>query len=114
MGKYDSIYSIAYDKDFLWCVYPVSNMIKKFSLNNFGEEISIGERINGIFNYPVSAIVYDNKLYVCDMGNYRICTVDLAINEVKEYLKFNEPTWKYFKINGKEIVRLQSGIYILE
>lgn len=113
MGKYDSIYSIAYHKDFLWCVYPVSSMIKKFSLNNFEEEISIGERTNGIFNYPESAIVYNGKLYVCDMGNYRICTVDLATNKVEEYLKFNEPTWEYFKINGKEIVRLQSGIYIL-
>ncbi|KOA21563.1 hypothetical protein CLHOM_00220 [Clostridium homopropionicum DSM 5847] len=110
MCKHDSIYSIAFYKNFLWCVYPVSNMIKKFSLNSFGEEISIGERTNGIFNYPESAIVYDHKLYICDMGNYRICTVDLATNQVKEYLKFTEPTWEYFKINGKEIVRLQGCV----
>lgn len=114
MGEYDSIYSVAYQKDFLWCVYPVSSTIKKFSLNTFEEVLSIGERENGIFSYPESAIVYDDKVYVCDMGNYRICTVDLHTNEIKEYLKFNEPTWEYFKVNGKEIIRLQSGIYILE
>lgn len=113
MGEYDSIYSIAYNNGFLWCVYPVSNIIKKFSLNTFQEVLSIGERQNGIFSYPEFAIVYDDILYVCEMGNYRICTVDLAQNEVKEYLKFDEPIWEYFRINGKEIVRLQSGIYIL-
>jgi hypothetical protein len=63
---------------------------------------------------PEDAIVYDDKLYVCDMGNRRICIVDLNTNEVKEYLKFGEPTWEYFQINGKEIIRLQSGIYILD
>lgn len=114
MGEYNSIYGLAYQEESLWCVYPTSNEIKKFSLNTFKEEISIGEPvIDGIFSFPEFAIAYGNKLYVCDMGNYRICIIDLNTNEVKEYLKFNEPTWEYLQINGKEIVRLQSGIYIL-
>jgi len=112
MGEYDSIYSLAYPKDFFWCVYPTSNMIKKFSLNTFKEEISIGELVNGTFNYPEFAIAYGDRLYVCDMQNYRICIIDLNTNELSEYLKFNEPTWEYFQIDGKEIVRLESGIYI--
>ncbi|GAA0716417.1 hypothetical protein GCM10008905_00830 [Clostridium malenominatum] len=113
-GDYNNIYSIAYQKDFLWCVYPTVNMIKKFSLNTFREEKSIGEIINGPFNFPEFAIAYGDSLYVCDMGNCRICIIDLNTNEVTEYLKFNEPTWEYYQINGKEIVRLQSGIYILD
>lgn len=113
MGSYNNIYSLAYEVGFLWCVYPTSNMIKKFSLNTFKEEVSIGGVIDKIFNLPEFAIAYDDKLYVCDMGNDRICIVDLGTNEIKEYLKFNEPTWEYFQINGQEIVRLKSGIYIL-
>ncbi|WP_207640903.1 hypothetical protein [Clostridium lundense] len=114
MGNYESIYSLAYEKDFLWCVYPTLSTIKKFSLNTFQEEVSIGKIVDGVFNYPEFAIVYDDNLYVCDMGNYRICIVDLNTNEVREYLKFHEPTWEYFQIDGKEIVRLQSGIYVLD
>lgn len=114
MGKHDNIYGLAYEKGFLWCAYPTSNMIKKFSLNTFNEEISIGELVNSPFSYPEFAIAYGNSLYVCDMGNHRICLVDFNTNEVKEYLKFNEPTWEYFQINGKEIVRLQSGVYIID
>lgn len=114
IGEYDSIYSLAYQKGYLWCVYSAANVIKKFSLDTFMEIVSIGERIDGVFSLPEDAIVYDDKLYVCDMSNRRICIVDLNTNEVKEYLKFGEPTWEYFQINGKEIVRLQSGIYILD
>ena len=114
MCKYDIIYGLAYQRDFLWCVYPSSNMIKKFSLNTFKEEITIGEIVNGPLNYPESAIVYGDRLYVCDMQNYRICIIDLNTNELSEYLKFNEPTWEYFQIGGKEIVRLDSGLYILD
>ena len=114
MSEYGSIYSLAYQKDFLWCVYPTLNMMKKFSLNTFKEEIVIGELVNGPFNYPEFAITYGDRLYVCDMGNCRICIIDLNTYEVSEYLKFNEPTWEYFQIDGKEIVRLESGIYILD
>ena len=89
-------------------------MIKKFSLNTFKEEISIGQLEKGPFELPEFTIVYEDKLYVCDMGNYRICIIDLKTNEVREYLRFNEPTWEYFQIDGKEIVRLESGIYILD
>lgn len=112
MGQYNNIYSLAYQKDFLWCVYPTSNMIKKFSLNSFKEELSIDEFLDETFNFPEFAIAYGDRLYVCDMGNCRICIIDLNTNEVSEYLKFNEPTWEYFQIDGKEIVRLESGIYI--
>ncbi|MBU3182339.1 hypothetical protein [Clostridium psychrophilum] len=67
-----------------------------------------------MFNSPEFAIAYGDRLYVCDMGNLRICIVDLNTNEVKNYLKFNEHTWEYYQIDGKEIVRLDSEIYILD
>jgi hypothetical protein len=40
--------------------------------------------------------------------------VNIQTKEWSEYLKFNEPTWEYRQFNSKEIVRLESGIYILE
>lgn len=89
MGEYNNIYGLAYQKGYLWCLYPNSNVIKKFSLDTFEEVTSIGGIIDGIFNLPENAVVYNDKLYVCDMGNHRICTIDLNTNKVKEYLKFN-------------------------
>lgn len=113
VGENGNIYSLAYQNNYLWCVYPNSNELKKFSLDSFREEHQSGSLTNGIFNYPEFAIVYGEMLYVCDMGNCRICDIDLDSYEVSEYLKFNEPTWEYFRIYGKEVVRLESGIYIL-
>ena len=45
----------------------------------------------------------DNFVYVCDMGNKRICKINIETNEQTEYLKFEEPTWEYNLFRNKEI-----------
>jgi len=48
------------------------------------------------------------------MNNNRILRIKIQTKEWIEYLKFNEETWEYRQFKGNEIVRLQSGIYLVE
>ena len=112
-GKWDTIYDIAVEDNFVWCAYPTSNTIKRFSLDTFREDVSLGGWEEKIFNYPETINVYSDSLFVCDMGSKRIIKVKLSSHKIEEHMHFNEPVWEYVQLKDKEIVRLDSGIYLL-
>lgn len=113
---FDTIYSIALDNNKrLWLTQPTSHYVGQFSLETEEELFSIGGdlEIAEPFDHPEEVIIYDGFVYICDMGNNRICRMDIANKEIMEYMKFEEPTWEYRQFKGQEIVHLQSGLYVV-
>ncbi|MEP6951649.1 MAG: hypothetical protein ABI863_20320 [Ginsengibacter sp.] len=120
IGKYttgfDIIYSIALDKNGkLWIAQPMSHYVGQFDLEDERELFRIGGDFEnpGIFDHPEQVRAIDDFIFVCDMGNKRVCKINIETNEVSEYLKFEEHTWEYNRFKNKEIVKLTSGIYEL-
>jgi hypothetical protein len=118
MQEIDTVYDIALQDNSIWCAYPTSHTVKRFSLENGEEELSVSEgsmRDNRgtIFSYPESILVQGNVMYVSDMGNKRICKVDLISLDVESYIEFSEPVLGYERLRNMEFVLLDSGLYLL-
>jgi DNA-binding beta-propeller fold protein YncE len=121
MGKIDTIYDIAIEGEMIWCVYPTSHTIKKFALQDGRllktiSEGDIGDEFGSIFTYPEDITIKDNYLYVSDMGNQRICSVNLITNEVKEYLKLKSNVFGFEKTDDMECIWLGNGcnMYLID
>lgn len=114
----DTIYDIAVYDNSIWCTFPTSHTIKKFSLTNGREELSISEfsiehNRGTIFCYPERILIYDDKMYVVDMGNKRICIIDLNENSINDYIVLPESITGYERLRKMEFVLLDSGLYLL-
>lgn len=115
---FDTIYSLAVKEYSLWCAYPTNHTIICYSLETFQEVKSIGggEPLGGqaeMFNLPEDIFINGNTMYVSDMGNHRVCQIDLTTDNIQTYHTFDEPVWGYWQMNEQEFVLLNSGLYRL-
>ncbi len=99
--------------DSLWMSVPEQNAIVKYSIDHRRVEFRIGSKNEKAFSRPLDPVCYDNYLYVCNASSYKINTVSLNSFTVKDYALFNEPVYKYMRINDCEYVWLESGFYEL-
>lgn len=116
---FDTIYGISIQGKSIWCAYPTNHTIKRYSLDTFTEEVTIGDREPysfkaEIFDHPEDVFVHGNAIYVSDMGNRRVCKIDLTTYEIQDYLSVDEPVWSFWVMNNEEFVQLDSGIYRLK
>ncbi len=107
------ISGVASEGKYLWCVVPENNSIIRYSPATEKIVLRIGGDSSTAFLNPVSLSIYDNKLYICNYESCKIRTVNLKDFTVADYKIFNEPVYRYIKTNDKEIVELESGVYIL-
>lgn len=113
---FDTIYSITLDiNNHLWLTQPSSHFIGQYDLNSEQQIFKIGGDHNNpdMFNYPEQIKAYGDYVYISDMGNQRIWKLQIDTKELTEHLRFEEPTWEYVQFKGRELVRLQSGLYII-
>jgi hypothetical protein len=113
---FDITYSIALDKnENLWIAQPMSHYVGQFALETENELFKIGGDYENpdIFNYPEQVRVFGDFAFVCDMGNHRICKINIDTKEVTEYKKYGEPIWEFGQFRDKEIIKLSSGLYEL-
>ena len=118
MKDIDTVYDIALQDNSIWCAYPTSHTVKRFSLEDGKEELSVSEGSIGddrgtIFCYPESILIEGDVMYVSDMGNKRICKVDLNTLKADSYIELPEPVLGYERLRSMEFVALDSGIYLL-
>lgn len=106
--------SLALDGNCFWCVVPDRNSVVKFSPIEKRVMLRIGGGASMAFRRPVSVYKSDNLLYVCCEYNNAIRTINLNDYSLKDYMRFNEPVKKYFKVGYTEYVMLESGIYCIE
>lgn len=104
---------VAVQGKYLWCVVPDANCIVRYSPVTEKIVLRIGGDASTAFLNPVSIVNYDDILYVCNYQSCTIRTVDLKNYTVADYKEFEEPVYKYYRTNDREIVELESGVYML-
>ncbi len=107
------ISGVAPEGKYIWCVVPENNCIVRYCPTTGKIVLRIGGDSSTAFLNPVSISVYDNKLYICNYESCKIRTVDLKDYTVADYKTFEEPVYRYIKTNDRELVELESGVYML-
>lgn len=108
-----SVSGVAPEGKYLWCVVPDNNCIIRYSPVSEKIVLRIGGDSSTAFLNPVSLSTYDNKLYICNYQSKKIRTVNLKDFSVADYKLFDEPVFRYIRTNDKELVELESGVYML-
>lgn len=108
-----AVSGVAGDGKYIWCTVPDANCIIRYSPVTESIVLRIGGDASTAFLNPVSISSYDNKLYICNYQSCKIRTVDLKNYTVEDYKEFEEPVYRYIKSNDREIVELDSGVYMI-
>lgn len=97
----------------IWSVVPENNCVVSYSISHKKFSMRIGSKESTSFNDPVSISKYDNELFICNKGSNKVRTINLNDYSVNDFRIFDEPVYKYLRSCGKEIVLLESGVYVL-
>ena len=118
MGQIDTVYDIAVYGNSIWCAYPTSHTVKRFSLEDGSLEVSVSDGEIGmdrgsLFCYPESLRLLGNTLYVSDMGNNRVCRINLDNLGVETYLELDGPVFQYERVGDEEFVLVGDELYLV-
>lgn len=97
----------------VWVSFPEGDTILRYNARTMREELRIGSKRDNAFSRPCGLYVENNRLVVCNSASKFIEVVDTESYTVECYSSFEEPLHQYIKPNGQEIVRLDSGVYLL-
>lgn len=111
--KGSPVQSLAVDGNNIWCCVPKLNSIINYSIVNKKVSMRIGSENSTAFSNPISVVKYDDELFVVNKDSCKVRIVSLNDYSVRDFRLFDEPVLKYIRTNGKEVVLLESGIYIL-
>ena len=111
--KGSPISGVAAEGKYLWCTVPDGNCIIRYSPVTEKIVLRIGGDASTAFLNPIYIANYDNILYICNYQSCKIRTVDLKNYTVSDYKEFEEPVYRYIRTNEREIVELDSGVYVL-
>ena len=109
----DRAHGVCIDGENFWSVVPNSNCVLRHSIKNLNINMRIGGGNFSAFERPEDIVMYEGKLFVSCAESCCVKAIDLKDYSVKTYMVFDEPIWKYFRVNDSEIVLLNSGIYVL-
>ena len=98
---------------YVWCVVPENNCVVRYCPSTEKIVLRIGGDSSTAFLNPISISTYDNKLYICNYESCKIRTINLTDYTVTDYKTFDEPVYRYLNVNDREIVELESGVYML-
>lgn len=101
------------DERQIWSVVPEMNCVVSYSVSHKKFSMRIGSGDPATFDKPVWVSRYDDELFVCCEGSHKVRTVNLKDFSVNDFRIFDEPVTRYLRSCGKEIVVLESGVYIL-
>ncbi len=118
MGQIDTVYDIAVYGNSIWCAYPTSHTVKRFSLEDGSLEVSVSDGgismdRGSLFCYPESLTLLGNMLYVSDMGNERVCRINLDTLGVETYLELDGAVFQYERVGDEEFVQISNELYLV-
>ncbi len=107
--------AIAHFGHTLWASFAEKNALIRFNLRTMREELRIGGSADSSFSYPEGIWINDHtgKLIICNSKARNLLEVDVKTYTVEEKAVFDEPVHKYLCIDNREIVVLDSGLYLL-
>lgn len=103
---------VVYDGNHIWTAFADSNTLLRLDVGSMREELRIGSK-NGDSGFcgPVGLFAEGDELYVCNKDSYQIWKINTRTYAAEEYASFEEPVYGYVRLNNREIVHLESGIY---
>ncbi len=107
------INGVVVDGNQFWSVVPEKNCVVCYSTTYKKFSMRLGSQESTSFQNPVAISKYDNVLYICNKDSRKVRTINLKDYTVSDYRIFDEPVYKYLRSCGKEIVVLESGVYVL-
>ncbi len=107
------INGVAIDGTQIWSVIPDKNCVVSYSVPHKKFNMRIGSQDSTSFLHPVSISKYDDDLFVCNLGSRKVRKINLKDYSVNDFRIFDEPVFKYLRSCGKEIIVLESGVYVL-
>lgn len=96
-----------------WVAYNKANAIIKYNALTMKNELRIGGGEKPVFLAPEGMWLANNKMTICSKTDKKLYRIDLDSFMLEEYASFDEPVYQYFNIGGYELVRLESGIYLM-
>lgn len=99
----------------LWASFSDKNALIRFNLRTMREELRIGGSSDSSFSGPEGMWVdsQSERLLVCNNKAHSILEVNMKTYTVIEYAVFDEPVHKYLRIDNREFVVLDSGLYLM-
>lgn len=97
----------------VWVSFPEGDTILRYNARTMREELRIGSKKDNAFSRPCGLFADGTRLVVCNTASNCIELVDTESYTVERYAAFEEPVHQYIKPAGKEVVRLDSGVYLL-
>lgn len=107
------IQGVVADGHYIWCTVPEQNAIINYSIPHKKFCMRIGGDSSTAFDIPTSISSYGDELFVCNAGSFKVRTINKKDYSVSDFRLFDEPVYRYLRVCGKEVVFLESGIYIL-
>lgn len=107
------VQDVASDGNQIWCTVPEQNAIISYSIAHKKFYMRIGGENSTAFSNPTALVKYGDELFVSNAGSCKIRTVNLKDYSVRDFRTFDEPVRRYLRSCGKEIVQLDSGVYVL-
>lgn len=107
------VQSLTVDGNNIWCCVPKLNSIINYSIVNKKVSMRIGGDTSTAFSNPIAVIKYDNDLFITNKESCKVRIISLDDYSASDFRLFDEPVLKYIRTCGKEVVLLESGIYIL-
>ncbi len=77
-------------------------------------QLGVPYETNKALSFPEGIRIYEDTLYIAEMGNKKISKLNMDNKLLSDYFKFDEPVWSFQKNEFAEIVLLDSGIYELK
>ena len=97
----------------MWVAFGEANAIVKYNAATMKSELRIGGGREPVFIHPEGMWLSNNRITVCCSGDQKLCRVELDTFMLEDHAIFTEPVHQYFCIGKYELVRLDSGIYLL-
>lgn len=97
----------------VWISFVQDNCIVRFNSITMRSEIRIGGGKEPAFYSPNGMWLSNNNMIVCCSDEKKLIKIDLETYDIEDINVFFEPIHQYFSIAGYELVRVDSGIYLL-
>jgi len=103
---------VAVYKNTIWACYPKANVLLRFNLMTMREELRIGGN-RSPFECPNDIFVDGDYAVISSSGSNKLVKVELSNYSVEDYKEFSESVYSYVKLQSKEFVVMESGLYVL-
>ena len=116
IGDGHSIYDIEFEPpSYLWMAFPSGHTVSRVSLQDKKEAFRFGnytwEDITEPLNFPESIFRRDDNLYISNMGNGELLSVNLRTRNITHVATFTDSIWQYGETTIGKFIITDKGLY---